>query len=281
MLTIVKTILNGVVIMRCVSFCTASSYKLNEMAEFFKNKQYRAKLFRNVLYVHRVDSHGEIFFFQHGCFVMWGLYKTAEKTLLNIVKDFSLESLEKVEKDQFIVRLGKQTQIAPHARFNADIITLDIADADNVQIKLAISYGLAQSVKLEAFEESIAKTVADNSHIPNELAAKGRISLSRRAISKRIGEIFIERSSVNLKSDYSDIPEYFWRYSNLESYYVMTEKYLDIPKRVNALNHKLDVLHETFDVLNNQLQHRYSSMLEFVIILLIFIEIILNLIDKL
>ena len=234
-----------------------------------------------MLHVHKADSRGEIFFFQHGCFVTWGLYKTDEKTLLNIVKNFSLEPLEKIEKDQFVVRLGKQTRIALHPRYNADIITLDADDIENVQIKLAISYGLAQSVKLEAFEESIIKTVTDNSHIPHELAAKGRISLSRRAICKRIGEIFIERSSVNLKSDYLDIPEYFWRYSNLESYYVMTEKYLDIPKRVKALNHKLDVLHETFDVLNNQLQHRYSSMLEFVIILLIFIEIILNLVDKL
>lgn len=266
--------------MRCISFCTASSYKLNEIAEFFKKNPYRVKLFRNVLHVNKVNNDGEIFFFQHGCFVTWGLYKNAEKAFLNEIKKFSIEPLEKIEKDKFIFRRGKQTRIAPHSRFNADIITIDTEDANNVQIKLAISYGLAQSVKLEAFEESIAKTVADNSHIPNELAVKGRISLSRRAISKRIGEIFIERSSVNLKSDYLDIPEYFWRYSNLESYYIMTEKYLDIPKRVNALNHKLDVLHETFDVLNNQLQHRHSSMLEFVIILLIFIEIVLNVIHK-
>ena len=87
------------------------------------------------------------------------------------------------------------------------------------------------------------------------------------------------RSSVNLSSEYLDVPEYFWRYSNLESYYEMTEKFLDIPKRVAALNHKLDVAHEILEMLNSQLQHRYSSILEFVIILLIFIEIVVQILQ--
>ena len=59
----------------------------------------------------------------------------------------------------------------------------------------------------------------------------------------------------------------------------MTEKFLDIPKRVAALNHKLDVAHEILEMLNSQLQHRYSSILEFIIISLIFIEIVLQMLQ--
>jgi len=263
--------------MRCMSFCTAASYKLTSIAEFYRSKRYNVKSFRNnVLQVTKPNKSGEIFFFNHGCCIMWGLRKEQEQKTLKDIKPFSIDPLKKIETDSFIYRIGKETKIIPHPRFNADIITLIEEEADNIQIKLAISYGLAQSVKLEAYEESIQKTVTANSSLPQELAKTGKISLSRKAISKRIGEIFIERTSVNLSSEYLDVPEYFWRYSNLESYYVMAEKFLDIPKRVAALNHKLDVLHETFDMLNNQLQHRYSSILETVIILLIFIEIILN-----
>jgi uncharacterized Rmd1/YagE family protein len=181
--------------------------------------------------------------------------------------------------DRFIYYLGKQTRLFPHQRFNVDVITLESDESDNVQIKLAISYGLAQSIKLESYEESVNKTVLANSHFPRELARFGKISLSRTEISKRIGEIFLTRSSVNLSSEYLDVPEYFWRYSNLESYYEMTEKFLDIPKRVAALNHKLDVAHEILEMLNSQLQHRYSGILEFVIILLIFIEIVVQILQ--
>lgn len=265
--------------MRCVSFCTAGSYKLTALADFFKANRHRVKAYRNILHVANPAERIDIFFFSNGCFVTWGVRKAQEKQLLTQIKAFSVDPFEKIETDRFIFQYGTKTSISAHDRFNADIITIEAEEAENVQLKLAISYGLAQSIKLEAYEESIQKTIDNNSRAPHELAKNGYIALSRRAISKRIGEIFIERSSVNLSSEYFEVPEYFWEYSSLEAYYVMTEKYLDIHKRVASLNRKLDVLHELFDVLNNQLQHRYSSMLESIIILLIVIEIVVNLIQ--
>ena len=269
--------------MRCISFCTAASYQLSALADFFRSHHYIAKLFRNVLYVTKHNKNMDIFFFNHGCFVTWGLRKKQEEALIEQIRPFSTSPLKKteIETDRFIYHIAKETRLFPHQRFNVDVITLKKAEVDNIQMKLAISYGLAQSIKLEFYEESIQKTIRANSHFPRELAEDGKISLSRKAISKRIGEIFLTRSSVNLSSEYLDVPEYFWRYSNLEAYYVMTEKFLDIPKRVAALNHKLDVVHEILEMLNNQLEHRYSSILESVIILLIFIEIVVQIIQHL
>ena len=269
--------------MRCISFCTAASYKLGALADFFRSRHYIAKLFRNVLYVTKNNKNMDIFLFSHGCFVTWGLRKKQEEKLIEQIKPFAEGPLKKaeIETDRFIYHIDKETRIFPHQRFNVDVITLEKAEIDNIQMKLAISYGLAQSIKLEFYEESIQKTIRANSRFPQELAQDGKISLSRKAISKRIGEIFLTRSSVNLSSEYLDVPEYFWRYSNLEAYYVMTEKFLDIPKRVAALNHKLDVVHEILEMLNSQLEHRYSSILESVIILLIFIEIVLQFIQHL
>lgn len=187
--------------MRCVSFCTAANYKLNLLAEFFRTKRYIAKLFRNVLYVTKQDKPIDIFFFNHGCFVTWNLSKKQEKKLIEDIKPFSIDPLEKIEMDLFIYYLDKETRLFPHQRFNVDVITLEKNESDNVQIKLAISYGLAQSIKLESYEESVNKTVLANSHFPKELARYGKISLSRSEISKRIGEIFLTRSSVNLSSE--------------------------------------------------------------------------------
>jgi len=93
-----------------------------------------------------------------------------------------------------------------------------------------------------------------------------------------MGEIFMVRSSINLNSEYLDVPEFFWRNPHLEPFYVMTKKFLDIPSRVMALNQKLDVLQELLNMLNSQIQHRQSSLLESIIIMLILIEIVISLI---
>lgn len=259
--------------MRCAAYCIAESLNLSAIFAELKQQNYVVKLYRGVLYAAHPESHAELFFFKLGSFVSWGFTRREEQAMLKQLKDFMINPIENIEIDYFMYAYGDRTTLRTHHRFNVDVITLE---DDEMEIKLAISYGIAQSVKLESYEESVQKTIRANNNLPHDLASKGKISLSGKAISKRIGEIYLERNSVNLNSEYLDMPEYFWQFPRLENYYVMTEKFLDITRRVNTLNQRLDVLHGLLDVLNSQLQHRHSSMLETVIIALIFIEIILN-----
>ena len=260
--------------MRCVAFCTASSYDLTGLANSYKRKGYTTRLLRDVLHISAIDTPVDIFLFNHGSFVCWGMKKHQEQKWLERVKEYSVNPLSTIEADHFCFRFGEETSIDAHERFKLDVLTLD---SDNPQIKLAISYGLAQSIKLEAFEDATQKAILKNSYLPEEIATRGVISLSRGSIFKRMGEIFIARSSINLSSEYLDMPEFFWRNPNLEPFYVMTKKFLDIPSRVLVLNQKLDVLQELLAILNSQVQHRHSSMLEMTIIILILLEITISL----
>lgn len=259
---------------RCLACCTAGSYDLLGLANFFRKKGYHTRLLRDVLHVSNVKRPGDIFFFNHGVFVSWGFKKKFEDKLVDVVLPYAIQPLQHIESDHFYFQNSNETSIDAHEKLRVDIISLD---SEESLIKLAISYGLAQSIKLEAFEEAIQVAIRANSHLPEEIATRGEISLSRRAIFKRIGEIFIARSSINLNIEYLDAPEFFWRNPNMEPYYIMTKKYLDIPSRVMALNQKLDVLQELLDILNSQVQHRHSSLLESIIILLIVVEIIISL----
>ncbi len=259
---------------RCVSFSTAGSYDLLGIASYFKKKGYIVRTMRDVVHVSSQKKPGDIFFFNHGSFVCWGFKKVFEEKLLESVNDFAIQPLIRFETDQFYYFYGDDTSIDTHEKLRLDIITLD---SDDPQIKLAMSYGLSQSIKLETFEEAIKEAIQKNSLLPEEMASRGVISLSRRAIFKRMGEIFIARSSINLNIEYLDAPEFFWRNPNLEVHYVMIKKFLDISSRVMALNQKLDLLQELLDILNSQVQYSHSTLLESIIILLIAVEIIISL----
>lgn len=241
--------------MRCVSFCPTESYRLAAISSFFKNTEHTVKQYRKVLHLSRSE----------------------EKTLLTQLAPFSVNPLSVIEIGRFVYRYGDQVEMATHERFNIDIIILE---SESIQLKLAISYGLAQSIQLESYESAVQKTIEQNTHYPEQLAKKGSISLSQKEISRRMGQIFLARSSINLNSEYLAAPEYFWEHPSFEDYYNMIAKFLDISRRVATLNQKLDVLHELFNMLTSQLQHRHSSMLEIIIILLIFFEIVISLIAK-
>lgn len=265
--------------MRCVSFCPTESYKLTLIASYFKSKGYIVKPYRKVLHLSQcsLSNRKDIFIFSYGVFVAWGLTRAEEAQLLDELTPFSINPLPSIEVARYVFKYGDRSEMAIHERFNVDIILLE---TESSQLKLAFSYGLAQSIQLESYESEVQKTIEANNNYPKQLAKKGTILLSRNAISKKMGEIFLARSSINLNSEYLAAPEYFWEHPSLEPYYVMSEKFLDLPRRVSALNQKLNILHELFDMLSSQLQYRHSNILEITIILLIFIEIVLNLLWK-
>ena len=144
-------------------------------------------------------------------------------------------------------------------------------------IKLSISHALAQSVKLIVLERSVSQILEKTAPIQKELANTGSVSLSKKEISKQIGQLFSERYSINLHSDILDTPEFFWRRPSYEPLYLMTAEFQDISVRQGILNHRLDIIQELYNILSNELNYKHSARLEITIVVLIAIEVVLAL----
>ncbi|MBY0530294.1 MAG: RMD1 family protein [Rhabdochlamydiaceae bacterium] len=260
--------------MRCTCYCTASSYDIPRLFQYLQRLA-PAQLYRDAIHIQLKEDKrikGDLFYYSFGVVVSWGFTEDEEKEILQSVKEFEKEPLSKAELDEFTYAYAETMKI------EEDEISLQNR---STLTKLAISYGLAQSVKLTTFEELIQKTIDHTKHLPNDLAKKGKISLSRREISRKMGELFMERNFINLHSEILDTPEFFWNYPELEPYYRRTAHYLDVNKRVEVLNKRLNVIHELFEILSGELNHQHTSRLETIIVLLILIEVTLALLRDL
>lgn len=254
--------------MECFAYCTAGSYQLKTLYDNLRS-QYKTTLFRDVIHVEMSNSglEGDVFIFAYGSVVTWGLTKERSLQVLEMIRPFENSKLDEVETDEFTFHYGDVPKV------DEDDITLPNTD---ILTKLAISQGIAQSVKLGSFETAISKTFNSTRHIPEELAKEGKIKLSKREIRRKMGELFLERSSINIHVDVLDTPEFFWEYPELEHFYKMITNYLDVSARVQVLNQRLDIVHEMFEMLGNELNHQHSSRLEWTIIWLIIIEVALT-----
>lgn len=255
--------------MECFAACTASSYNLKALFETIRTR-YKSTMHRDVMHV-EYPNKGEVidyFLFTFGSIVSWGTNQAGCMEFVKEISPFEVMPHKDIETDEFTYFYG-----SPPAKIVDDEICLP--DRDPLS-KLSISYAIAQSVKLETFETSIQKTFNSTKHLPEDLASKGKILLSRREIRRKTGQLFIERSSINLHLDVLDTPEIFWELPELEPIYKMAAIYLDINTRVEILNHRLNVLHELLEMLGNELNHQHSSRLEWTIILLIIIEVVLT-----
>ena len=258
--------------MNCLAICTASSYKIKSLYDFLKPK---ATLYKDVIR-HSSEASFEskkipdVFYFHYGVVVFWAVDDKTIQVLLKQLKEFEDQPVEEVERDDFLFQWGSELKIVE------DIITLP--EGENELTRLAVSHAIAQSVKLGTFENRIRHTFRHTKHIPEDLAKRGKIGLSRKEIRRKMGELFIERNSINLHFDILDTPEFFWDYSDLEPLYMITSNYLDITTRVEVLNYRLTVVRELFEMLGNELNHQHSSRLEWTIIFLIVIEVVLTLV---
>lgn len=117
-------------------------------------------------------------------------------------------------------------------------------------------------------------------------------SLSRTAITKKIGQLFIMRINVNLVSNILDTPEIFWSEPTLEPLYSAIRGYLEISQRVELLNQRVEVISDLLDMLKDHLNsshgkesclgmcvdqhliHLLGEYLEWIVIWLIAMEIV-------
>ncbi len=254
--------------MRCTGYCTASGYDLQRLFQFLQVTG-TSTLLRDVIHSQPKDSKGtkrDIFYFSYGVVIFWGFSQGEEKELLGLLKKFEKESLSKDEIDEFTFSYASKMEI------KEDEIILQKKDP---MLKLAVSYAIGQSVKLTVFEETVIKTIEESKQIPKALALKGKIPLSRKQTSKKMGELFLERNFVNLHTEILDTPEFFWDHAQLEPYYRRIALYLDVSKRVELLNRRLNLMHELFEILGNELNHQKASRLEMTIIILIVIEVVI------
>lgn len=150
-------------------------------------------------------------------------------------------------------------------------------EVDTTFAKIAFSSGLARSTKLAVLESMLSAYISSTRHIPAVLS-RGSLPFSRRLILQKTGELLSLRAQLNHYSELTDsLPDLFWDSRHdlgLEGYYDQVGKALDVGIRIKTLNEKMDYAQEIATVLRDTLSHKHSSHLEWIIIVLIAVEIV-------
>lgn len=263
--------------MECLSFCIANTIDLIKLDNYFKNSNsnYSSIKARDVIKINLQNNNTHtIFIFKNGTVVSWGLKRYQIDEHLKKIMPLIDKPISISVHDEFHYNLGEKTSIEPHDFFDVDCLTIE---DDSDELKLGLSYGFSQSVKLQYFETIIEALIEKYNPLLQTLSQTGEMPISRNQIQQVIGEILGAKSEMNLISNFLYHPKYFWQHPTLEEGFIMLERYLHIQRRINAINHRLDTLNEIFEMFNGYLENRHSHHLEIIIIALITIEVIIAL----
>jgi uncharacterized Rmd1/YagE family protein len=253
--------------MKCLTYSSAQAYKLASVFSFLQKKQKSVHRLSDIVFYESETQF--VYVFSFGAAVFWGMEEPQAEHFIESIQQFAEGLYTHQETDTFLYKIGPKTIIDELT----DTITLE-NDTDAFY-KLSLSYALAQSIKLASHEKELKGTIEKMAFIPKSLAETGKTPLKRTEIAKKMGELYLQKSSINSNLNIMHTPRVIWDHSDIEPYYHMAAEFLDLQARAESLNMGLSMLQDLLEILEDQLNHKHSSMLEWIIIVLIFVEVVL------
>jgi uncharacterized Rmd1/YagE family protein len=273
--------------------CAAESFDMDKVEDILKNHGFSLDPdgtgFESHEVVHaRGFNNGDIFVFPSGTVVTWALPADVVNTLAtkHLLPAAEMPFIEDKEEEDLEFLVDPEQE---QSHVSGDVVVLgtrrevEAGDRlDTTLAKIAFSSGLARSTKLAVLESSLTRYLESTRHIPDRLSQGLRAPLSRGMILQKAGELLNLRSQLNHYNDLTDaLPDIFWdTEEKLETYYAKIGKALDVGVRIKTLNDKMTYAQEVVNVAQGVLDisekmssEKHSTRLEWIIIILIAIEV--------
>lgn len=225
--------------------------------------------------IYKIDNkEREIFLFREGAIVFWNMSATERTEVLHLIEKHSASpyasSLYLTENEclKYDYSADRKTCL------DKDVIHINAADQFDPLVKYTFSNALSLSVKLAIWEESLVRFVDTIEPVIEDVRLGKRIRVSRDQILRMTGELFTLRHLINLSSDLLDTPDFYWDRENLEPLYQKMANYLSINRRTKVINEKLKHCCELTELLSSHLNDKHHTRLEWMIIVLILVEVI-------
>jgi uncharacterized Rmd1/YagE family protein len=216
---------------------------------------------------YRVGAEGLVTLFRYGVAVIMCASPQEEAEILRSLQPRLVRPVAVVEEETLLIEVApdKEDQILPGGP-----MILRNATPDRL---IVIADALSKSVVLARDEREVASVFELVDPFARELAETGRVTATRRAILKHIGNALLVRQRVSGRVAVAEKPDVVWDRQDLERLYARLQDEYELEERAETLSRKLSVIADTAEVLTDIIDTRRSLRLEIAIVVLIAIEL--------
>lgn len=235
----------------------------------FRYTQYIANNPLTINYGHE----GIVVLFRYGVAVMYGLSALEENRLQEELTPYIRDPMSEIEEESLDIRIKEDQE-----GFAEGNLCLSELTIQRLQLVAGV---LAKSVVLGYYEKTVGSTFDQVEPLAEQLKTKGRGGTNNKVLLQRIGEILSIQSKMVGRVEVSDKPELLWENPTLDRIYQRMEDEYEIKDRHIALERKLQLITRATETILDLLQNNRSLRVEWYIVILIVIEILITLFEKL
>ena len=207
------------------------------------------------------------YYFNYGVIVFSGHSEEELKLAVTKVQPHLKNPTSNWLRDDHDISVGEMGEM----EFEFDQVIIDHLDEKVSRIAML---NLAQSVALDHYHEETENLLTEIKGFTNHLEQTGKLSINRKNMLKFIGKALNTQNEIADNIYIFDAPEQVWNDEYLDSLHKGLMKHFDLRVRFSEIEYTLRIIESNLHVFREISYQRQSSMLEWIIIILIFVEII-------
>lgn len=241
--------------------------KLKTIAERFIEKSHSES---SIELVYKTKEDGYIFIFYFGSLVFVNVSEELQSAVLRKIVDGPIEQSFSTSEDFAVLEDSTLPVTQFHEMgFNA----VKVRELTYPVMRL-LALVIAESAALDYFENTAEGLLLESRRISVNLKKTGKPNMKLKDMMRFIGVCFTTKQEIISDLYVVDAPDETWEDQVLARLYDDMKRLFEIEARYKILHFKLQLVHETVDVIVDLLRFQRQTFLEIVIIVLILLEVI-------
>jgi len=212
--------------------------------------------------------------YKYGSAVFFNMGRREREECLKLVRSFAKAPLAVPCTDDY--RVMVRPGLEPWAQFEADHVVLKRLDLNNVSV---IGTVLAQTVALEHHEIKVDNMIEIFSGLNKSTEETGEMDISKARLFKLVAENNNTLTELVTRMRLLGRSDTAWQYAQYDAVWNGLRKDFELEDRFDHLDYKLNLIQTQVKFYLEILQNRKSDTLEWIIIVLISMEILVSLYD--
>ncbi len=212
------------------------------------------------------DKGRYIYVFKYGvvCFLNYDSVHISE--FLRLIYAYCRNKFEESLEEEFKIQTNS-------AKNKIGFNSIEIIGSD-IEVLRLVMLNVSQSVALDYYEEQTTKLLQETNNHTQVLAEKGSLDISGINLKKYIGKTLLLKNRIAENLYIFDAPPETWEDENLSRIHNDLSRTFDLKERFRNIQEGLGIIKDNYELFRDLLQYRTSFRLEWVIIILIMVEVL-------
>ncbi len=223
---------------------------------------------------YRVDADTYFYAFDYGAVVFANMPDIDMSKNLALLQAYCTNPQADKIRDDFEIMLSKSEQPV----FHFDNLAVPLIDENVTKIAML---NTAQSVAMDFYDQRANILLSEVRNFTNQLEIEGSIRISRKNMLRFIGRMLNDKNKVIENLFIFDSPDQVWDDEYLDKVHRGLVRTFDLHSRFKEIEYTFKIIEDNLSVFRELYLHRESKQLEWIVIILICIEVLNVFLEKL